>query len=369
VIRVGLTERHGMAKEFSEFPPSGVEYRFLDSRPKRVALVGSPIKGFLGHYEADGVDVIEAILSPIVTRSRWIYSPGNFIEATAFNLKGLPLPRHLRVAYLRHLMTRSTFQHLVFWSEAGRATLESYGGVDEARLGAPVSVVYPAVRDVADEPDRSDRPRTSPVSILFSGDFFRKGGVHVVDAIERLHRDGADVTLVVCCDPAGDFNTTDAALRGAYLDKVRTHPAIQLRGRIPRQDMLMLLRSIDIFAMPTYVEVFGMAILEAMAFGIPVISTNYFAIPEMVVEGKNGFLIDTRPFDPDRLFRGYVVREIPREFRAYMTERVFAHLSTLIQSADLRRSMGAEGKRLARSKFSFAARHAAMLPIYRAAVG
>ena len=119
---------------------------------------------------------------------------------------------------------------------------------------------------------------------------------------------------------------------------------------------------------PTYVEAFGMAIVEAMAFAIPVISTNHFAIPEIIEDGTSGLLIDTTPFDCERLFSGYVVRDIPADFSAYMTDAVYSRLCRLIESLELRRSIGQAALEVARTKFSFDRRNATMLEVYRRAV-
>ena len=47
-----------------------------------------------------------------------------------------------------------------------------------------------------------------------------------------------------------------------------------------------------------------MAILEAMAFGIPVIITNHFAIPALIQDGVGGALIETKRFKCEQLFGG-----------------------------------------------------------------
>jgi N-acetyl-alpha-D-glucosaminyl L-malate synthase BshA len=60
-----------------------------------------------------------------------------------------------------------------------------------------------------------------------------------------------------------------------------------------KQEMIEELYAIsDLFILPSESESFGLAALEAMACGVPVISTNAGGLPELVIEGKNGFMSD-----------------------------------------------------------------------------
>lgn len=59
-----------------------------------------------------------------------------------------------------------------------------------------------------------------------------------------------------------------------------------------RPDILSFFRIGDVFALPSFVEGLPVALLEAMALGIPSISTNITAIPEAIIDGKTGILIE-----------------------------------------------------------------------------
>jgi glycosyltransferase involved in cell wall biosynthesis len=365
-IRVGLTEAHGMAKEVSRYPADGVEYSFLKPlTPRRAASSVRPISGDAQRYEGDDADLVEAVLSPIRTDSPWIYSLAHLAEGCGFDGAGAP-PRAQRVASLWKLISRPNLKKLVFWSHAGHATLANYGGIDPDSMAGRLAVVHPAVRTV---PDDLIRYGNDNLRLLFSGEFFRKGGVHAVDAFERARQRYPGITLTICCDEHEDFITPNESLRREYLHKINTTAGIVNRGHIAREELMTeVYPATDIFLLPTYIETFGMAMLEAMAFGIPVISTNHFAIPEMIQDGVSGLLIDTTGFDCGHLFGGYVVPAIPEDFRHYMTDAVFHHLCRLIESIELRRSIGQAARDVARSKFSFERRNAAMLEIYRQAI-
>ncbi len=59
-----------------------------------------------------------------------------------------------------------------------------------------------------------------------------------------------------------------------------------------RHDILSFFRIADVFALPSFVEGLPVALLEAMAMGIPSISTNITAIPEAIIDGETGILIE-----------------------------------------------------------------------------
>ena len=61
-----------------------------------------------------------------------------------------------------------------------------------------------------------------------------------------------------------------------------------------RQDVPDLLNAMDIFVLPSYSEGVSLALLEAMAAGLPVIATAVGGLPEVVEDGVTGLLIPPR---------------------------------------------------------------------------
>ncbi len=65
---------------------------------------------------------------------------------------------------------------------------------------------------------------------------------------------------------------------------------VRFTGFIPKEDLHVLLNSVDVFTMPSDAELLSLASLEAMACGRPVLLANAVALPELVSPGVNGYL-------------------------------------------------------------------------------
>jgi glycosyltransferase involved in cell wall biosynthesis len=86
---------------------------------------------------------------------------------------------------------------------------------------------------------------------------------------------------------------------GRRIDEVRALAASLGLGEVvhflgPRRDVPDLLNAMDIFVLPSYSEGVSLALLEAMAAGLPVIATAVGGLTEVVRDGDNGLLIPPR---------------------------------------------------------------------------
>ena len=72
---------------------------------------------------------------------------------------------------------------------------------------------------------------------------------------------------------------------------------VRFLGYIPNDQIPVFLNTLDIFANLSFYESFGVAILEASACEIPVIGTRVGGIPEVIVEGQTGFLVEPNSVD------------------------------------------------------------------------
>ncbi len=135
--------------------------------------------------------------------------------------------------------------------------------------GANVAVAEPPERDYA------------PPRFLFVGkQWERKGGPVVLRAFARLRGEVPDARLVI----AGPASLS--------VDQ----PGVEMLGRVSREDgapgsMPDQYRRATAFVMPSLYEPLGVAVLEAMAAGLPCIGSTGGALPELIEEGVTGFLV------------------------------------------------------------------------------
>ncbi|MEP1446585.1 MAG: glycosyltransferase family 4 protein [Paraglaciecola sp.] len=361
---VGVTEMHGAYEEVRLKPPKNFDYIEMPRLGPQFRFLRSPIKGYFHRFDDSNVNIVESVISPVVTNKPWFFSLAVYQEALAFNFLGLPTPKFLRSAIVNYLLKKDNCIGLLFWSQAGLETAKSYGGITNKAIINKMHVVYPAVRKISVQRTCDD---DKVVRLLFSGDFFRKGGMNVVDTFLTLCDTYTQLELIVCSSETIDFNGCNSLIRKRYLNILKDHHQIQFLGRIPREQLLdEIMPKIDIYLLPTYNEAFGFAVLEAMAFGIPVVATNIMALPELIVDDQTGYLIDVSEFDIDTLFKGYVVDNLPTEFIESVTSQLLQKLEDAINNPGKRRDMGKAAQQRACEMFSIEARNSTMKRLYDA---
>jgi glycosyltransferase involved in cell wall biosynthesis len=158
---------------------------------------------------------------------------------------------------------------VVAWSHWVRRSLVSDYGVRPDRI-----VVQPPGVPLERFPVP---PRRTPdrVRLLFvGGDFARKGGPALLRAFEDLPAP-CELDVVTSVDLPGS-------------ERVRVH-----RGLTPdHPELLRLYAEADVFVLPTRADTWGHAVVEAMASGLPVVTTAVGALPEMVTDGVEGLVVD-----------------------------------------------------------------------------
>jgi glycosyltransferase involved in cell wall biosynthesis len=125
-------------------------------------------------------------------------------------------------------------------------------------------------------PDRYGSQR-----ILFVGRSWEpKGGPELAAAFERVleAHPRAELTIVGC-------------------SPVLELPNCEVVGRVPVGQVDAYYDRASAFCLPTRREAYGIAIIEALAHGLPVVATRVGALPELVSEGETGYLVEVGDVD------------------------------------------------------------------------
>jgi starch synthase len=120
---------------------------------------------------------------------------------------------------------------------------------------------------------------------------------------------------------------------------------------IPREELIHLHSSATVFVCPSVYEPFGLVILEAMACETAVVASRVGGIPEIVVEGKTGYLVDYDPNDPEAFTAGLASR-----------------IEEVMSDATLASKMGKAGRRRAVREFGWPAIASRTAELYSALV-
>jgi alpha-maltose-1-phosphate synthase len=127
----------------------------------------------------------------------------------------------------------------------------------------------------------------TPLQLFYAGHLSqRKGIADLIAALERLALDWR-LTLAgprpVAAPPA--------------LDRFLADPRCRWMGVVPHRTLLEAMTQAHVFVFPSIVEGFGLVITEALASGLPVITTPHTAGPDLLTDGHDGIIVPIRAPD------------------------------------------------------------------------
>jgi colanic acid/amylovoran biosynthesis glycosyltransferase len=178
--------------------------------------------------------------------------------------------------------------------------------LDIAPLGVDVEVFAPQPLRAAND----------PFQLLCVGRLVPAKGQHIlIAAVDRLLREGRNVSLRF----VGDGPDRASLEREANARGLAGH--INFEGNVNQDRIRRFYREADAFVLASFAEGIPVVLMEAMAMGIPCISTMITGIPELIRDGIDGFLV--MPSDDHALAQT---------------------IARLIDDSDLRRRLGAAGR-------------------------
>jgi glycosyltransferase involved in cell wall biosynthesis len=143
----------------------------------------------------------------------------------------------------------------------------------EMKISKNIKVIYNGVDHLLFTPKK--QKQTNKINVLFCGNLTRrKGAIWLLPIAERLNKN-------IIIHYTSGLQTTGSLVN---------HPQLHCLGSVPYQKMPSLYQDSDILLLPTVREGLPLAALEAMSCGLPVVATDCSSLPELIDEGKGGFL-------------------------------------------------------------------------------
>jgi len=277
-----------------------------------------------------------------------------------YGVFGFNFQKHRRTYYnffLKNIFRQKSFKKIIAWSNICKEGLIEKLGEE---FKEKVEVVYPAHKII---PLKKKQPQKKEkrIELLFVARIFQnKGGYELLDSFELLKRK-KNCRLTIISNPSDKI-----------LSKYSNREDIRfIKANLKRKELAKYFKNADIFVYPTRIDTFGFVLIEAMAHSLPVISTDHYAIPEIVKNKVSGFLIKPAlPYEnKSKWLDGH---DYLRDYQqAYLKDRRYVieltkKMDILISNKKLREKMGRKGfEEVASGKFSITERNKRLSKIYR----
>lgn len=123
-------------------------------------------------------------------------------------------------------------------------------------------------------------------TIIFVGSLRPVKGVkYLIKAMNTINKE-TDTNLIIVGDGI------DKEGLKTLVEELNLQDCIHFVGKIPNEDVPRYMAQADIFALPSLSEGFPVVVVEAMASGLPIVTTNVRGLPEIIKNGENGFVVE-----------------------------------------------------------------------------
>src|SRR4051794_14151485 len=273
---------------------------------------------------ADGAGTVGMLIADLargraddLSWSVTVHGPAEFYDVTRYRLAEKVREATFTAAVSE--FTRSQLMALVEESHWGRIRVV-HMGVDLERYR------------LRERPPRLD----GDVRILVVARLVRhKGHAVLLESLARLRDEGLRLDLTVAGDGEERRPLNELAVSLALSEQVR------FLGAVGQDELPDLYGEADVFCLPTLAEAVGVVNMEAMATGLPVVSSRLMGVPELVEDGVSGLLVE--PGDSDGLAEA---------------------LRTLAGDPKMRRQMGEAGRRKVEAEFDATAEAAKLAGLF-----
>jgi len=339
-------------------PPEGIEYLNVPSEgvitsKKKFSLM-SKVKGVLRSVlkfvkipnltitKKGDYDLIHCCHCLSLNNNPWVVDVEHYWN---FSSSGEISYSDTGMKRIKKSLKKPNCKKILAWSNDCKRTIIE--AMKDKEIEKKIEVVYPAIQI----PKGIYLPREE-INLLFVGRYFYgKGGHHALKIFDRLTQLFPEIKCVVVSNVPSDIKT-----------QYMTNKQIKIYDIMSQEKLFKLYEKSSIFFYPGYSDTFGFALLEAMSFGLPIVTAEGFAKREIVESGHTGVIIPTGDVN--------WINGVPRFENEEMLLKNFINvLTSMIKLKNIRQRMGENAyNEINSGKFSIQHRNEQLKRIYAEAL-
>jgi len=159
--------------------------------------------------------------------------------------------------------------------------------LQDNNFNMPIVILTTAIDDGFVDSIKSFKKDQTKHNILFLARVEKEKGIFILlEAYKLLLDNKIDVTLTV----AGDGTALDLAKKFVSTHNIKN---VNFLGYVRGDDKIRCYANANVYCLPTFTEGLPITVLEAISCGIPVLTRPVGGLPQVIMDGKNGFLIES----------------------------------------------------------------------------
>lgn len=357
---------HQIYQEIVNYPPRGVKYIGVSNGTKSGKYYESKkIKEKLGsilqklklprmiYVRPGNYDIIHSSRGIIpLNRKPWVIDMEHV--HSFFGLNPNLIKNKFWKKFIEKKLASKNCKAILCHCEATRQAFFRY--LDCSKFKEKLKVLYPSSHLTSFGKNYHKNIRILAILSLFE----HKGGLQILDAFSRLEKKYKNIELWVKADVPLELKKKYNSNNIKYFS---FHDDI-----LPRENLIKKFHTqCDIFVYPTFCDSFGYSLIDAMVAKLPIISTNMFAVPEIVENGKNGFIINIPGYSlKDNFLQYHSHKNLTKKDNKKFVNDMVESLDKLLKNKRLRDKMSKESFRMvSKGKFSIRERNKKLLEVYK----
>jgi glycosyltransferase involved in cell wall biosynthesis len=363
---------HQIYQEIVNFPPEGIQYLGVSGETKKGEYYEKKkIKEFLSkilqtlkiprimHVKPGNYDLIHSsrgiLPLQIFNKKPWVMDIEHVSSFTGLDMNTLKKKNVKK--FIERKLSSKYCKAILCHCEATRQSFFKHLNCEKFK--EKIKILYPSSHLIP-----LNKVKSKKIKILcLSSNFKGKAGFQTLKVFERLSEKYSKIEFIFKAD-------VPEKLRRIYeIKNIKYVP--YFNSIIPREKLLkdFYLKS-DIFFYPTITDSFGYSLIDALVAKLPIVSTNLFAVPEIVKDKKNGFVVKIPDYKlEERYSQSFPYNKLKGKKEESFIKDLIKALSKLIENKKLRERMGKESfKLISEGKFSIKERNKKLKRIYEEAL-